>query len=457
MPHINNQETIFIDLESQLDTSWPDGIMVFCKDTNNTWVLDNGVFVPVGGTNIFIQNGINTFTGGTTSFPTINVTAATLNNLNVSGSSLLSTTTATSFSGGTVSGGTLYSGSTNLYNIFLQTSYSASTAGGSNINGLNTYTGGSISAQTINVSAATLDNLTVSGNSILAQTTGTTLSLLNSGATTSIWNDYSLNRINTGVSFSNIVGGTGNTVNANLSNVNIIGGYRISGTNDNHTYTSNLVVTGTSNGNLYATKIYSGSTEISLLFNGSGDYTRVQPGTNIYTGGTDNYPTVNVSALTINTLTASGASTFTSTLSASTLSAATMISGSTNLYNIFATSTGFTPETIYVAISDETTQITTGTNKVTIYAPYAFTLSDVKVSLAQSGSAISTFNVKLTGTTIFSTKPTIDANEFTTATAATPRVITATTIPVDSKITFDVDGIGTGCAGAKVYLMGYRI
>ena len=144
-------------------------------------------------------------------------------------------------------------------------------------------------------------------------------------------------------------------------------------------------------------------------------------------------------------------------LSASTLSASTIISGSTNLYNIFQTSTGFTPETIYIALSDETTQITTGTNKVTIYAPYAFSLSDVKVSLSQSGSALSTFNVKLTGTTIFSTKPTIDANEFTTATAATPRVITATTIPVDSKISFDIDTIGTGCAGAKIYLMGYRI
>jgi hypothetical protein len=386
MSNINSQQTLFVELQTQLDTNWPDGTSAYAKDTDSFWVLDNGVFVSIGGDITRVQNGINTFTAGTVNYPSVNITAATLNNLTVTGLTALNTMSAV-----TVSATTLYSGSTNLNTIITQI-VTGSSSNVSIANGINTYTGGTASLPTINVTAATLNNLSVSANTILAPTTATTLSVLNSGATATIWRDASGNLINTGVTFASIIGGTGSTINRDLSNVNIIGGYRISGTNDNHTYTSNLVVTGTSNGNLYATNLYSGST---------------------------------------------------------------------NLYSIFATTagaTGFTPETIYVAISDETTQITTGTNKVTLYAPYAFNLTDVKASLSQSGSTtITTFNVKLTGTTIFSTKPTIDINEFSTSTAATPRVITATTIPVDSKITVDVDTIGTGCAGAKIYLMGYRI
>ena len=65
-------------------------------------------------------------------------------------------------------------------------------------------------------------------------------------------------------------------------------------------------------------------------------------------------------------------------------------------------------------------------------------------------------NVKLTGTTIFSTKPTIDANEFSTNTAATPRVITATTVTKYDKISIDIDTTGVGATGAKLYLLGTR-
>jgi len=106
------------------------------------------------------------------------------------------------------------------------------------------------------------------------------------------------------------------------------------------------------------------------------------------------------------------------------------------------------------AISDETTQITTGTSKLTVYVPYAATITDVQVSLSQSGSAtINTFNIKKNGTTIFSTKPTIDINEFHTSTAATPRVITGTSVSIYDKLTVDIDTIGTGSAGAKIYIL----
>lgn len=115
------------------------------------------------------------------------------------------------------------------------------------------------------------------------------------------------------------------------------------------------------------------------------------------------------------------------------------------------------PVSFGFAFSDETTQISTGTSKFTFFAPHAFTITDVQASVNQSGSSISTFNVKNNGTTIFSTaKLTIDANEFSTGTAATARVITGTTVSTYNKLTVDVDTIGTGCAGGKVYILGTR-
>jgi hypothetical protein len=107
------------------------------------------------------------------------------------------------------------------------------------------------------------------------------------------------------------------------------------------------------------------------------------------------------------------------------------------------------------AFSDETTQISTGTSKFTFFSPQAFTITSVQASLNQSGSSVSTFNVKKNGTTIFSTaKLTIDANEFSTGTAATPVVISGISVSLYDKLTVDVDTIGTGCAGGKVYIVG---
>src|ERR1035437_4716990 len=70
-------------------------------------------------------------------------------------------------------------------------------------------------------------------------------------------------------------------------------------------------------GSLSATTFYSGSTPLSNIIQNfvigttSGlTSTQVQNGTNTYTGGTSSLPTVNVSALTISTLSASGTSVF---------------------------------------------------------------------------------------------------------------------------------------------------
>lgn len=112
-----------------------------------------------------------------------------------------------------------------------------------------------------------------------------------------------------------------------------------------------------------------------------------------------------------------------------------------------------------VAISDETTALTTGVAKVTFYAPYDFTLSDIFAGLsAQSTSGLPTFDVKKNGTTIFSTTLTIDANEDTSLTAATAYVFTTspTKFAKGDKITIDISTAGTGAKGAKLYFLGWK-
>ena len=116
-------------------------------------------------------------------------------------------------------------------------------------------------------------------------------------------------------------------------------------------------------------------------------------------------------------------------------------------------------ESFIIACSDETTDLTTGTAKVTFQMPYAFTLTSVKASVttAPTGSAI-TVDINEGGSTILSTKLTIDATEKTSTSAATPAVISDTGLANNAEITIDIDGIGSGNAGKglKVTLIGYQ-
>lgn len=114
-------------------------------------------------------------------------------------------------------------------------------------------------------------------------------------------------------------------------------------------------------------------------------------------------------------------------------------------------------ETIIAAVSDETTAITTGTAKVTFRMPFAMTLTAVRASLGTvSSSGTPTFDINEGGVSILSTKLTIDANEKTSTTAATAAVISDASLADDAEITIDIDTAGTGAAGAKVALIGYR-
>jgi hypothetical protein len=125
--------------------------------------------------------------------------------------------------------------------------------------------------------------------------------------------------------------------------------------------------------------------------------------------------------------------------------------------NISAAKSDAYTQSLIIAVSDETTSLTTGTGKVTFRMPHAMSLTAVKASLttAQASGSIFTVDVNKNGTTILSTKLTIDNTEKTSKTAATPAVISVASLAEDDEITIDIDQIGNGSAqGLKVVLIG---
>jgi hypothetical protein len=139
--------------------------------------------------------------------------------------------------------------------------------------------------------------------------------------------------------------------------------------------------------------------------------------------------------------------------------------GSANITTLGTVTTGtlstgvIIPIEIGVACSDETTALTTGTAKITFRAPYAFTVTSVRsnVNTAPTGSTL-IVDINEGGTSILSTKLSIDDGEKTSVTAATPPVISDSAIADDAEITIDIDQIGSTIAGKglKIWMRGTR-
>jgi hypothetical protein len=108
-----------------------------------------------------------------------------------------------------------------------------------------------------------------------------------------------------------------------------------------------------------------------------------------------------------------------------------------------------------IAASDESTDLATGTNKVYFRMPYAGTLLAVRASVntAPTGSTL-IVDINEAGTSLLSTKLSIDASEKTSTTAAVPAVISDSALADDAEITIDIDQVGSTVAGKglKVYL-----
>lgn len=105
------------------------------------------------------------------------------------------------------------------------------------------------------------------------------------------------------------------------------------------------------------------------------------------------------------------------------------------------------------SIGDQSTPQTVGANKLTFRIPYGFLLSAVKFSAVTppTGSAM-IFDVKMNGTSIFATKPQIDAGADTSKTSAVPFALYNDALLSDAKITVDIVQVGSSVAGAGIVM-----
>jgi hypothetical protein len=117
-------------------------------------------------------------------------------------------------------------------------------------------------------------------------------------------------------------------------------------------------------------------------------------------------------------------------------------------------------ESIGLAVSDETTNLTAGTGKLTFRMPFPMFVTSVRgsVNTAPTGSTI-IVDVNEDGVTLFSTRLSIDAGEKSSTTAASQSVIDNGLLAEDSEITVDIDQVGSTVPGKglKLWLQGIRL
>jgi hypothetical protein len=117
-------------------------------------------------------------------------------------------------------------------------------------------------------------------------------------------------------------------------------------------------------------------------------------------------------------------------------------------------------DVIVLACSDETTDLATGTARVTFRMPWAATLTAVRLSVntAPTGSAL-IVDVNEGGASVFATRPQIDAGARTSVGSSVTPVISDSALAADAEITVDIDQVGSTIKGKglKVALYVTRI
>lgn len=113
-------------------------------------------------------------------------------------------------------------------------------------------------------------------------------------------------------------------------------------------------------------------------------------------------------------------------------------------------------DTVQFSASDEATNLTAGTSKVTYHCPFAFTLLDIFAALTavQTGGSALIVDIHKNGTTIFgANKLVFDNNEDTTLTSASAVDLSIVAFVKGDKLTVDIDQVGTASAkGLKIYM-----
>lgn len=105
-------------------------------------------------------------------------------------------------------------------------------------------------------------------------------------------------------------------------------------------------------------------------------------------------------------------------------------------------------DVIVLACSDETTDLATGTARLTFRMPWAATLTAVRLSVntAPTGSAL-IVDVNEGGVSVFSTRPQIDASARTSVGGTVTPVISDASLAADAEITVDIDQVGSTIKG----------
>lgn len=106
---------------------------------------------------------------------------------------------------------------------------------------------------------------------------------------------------------------------------------------------------------------------------------------------------------------------------------------------------------VNVAMSDMTTDLTTGTAKAVWFAPENGTLVSVYIGVHDpSSSGVVRVDMNDTGGTVFTTRPAIDATEATSLTGTNAVLDGTVSFSRGDKFTFDIDDAGTDAKGLQV-------
>lgn len=106
---------------------------------------------------------------------------------------------------------------------------------------------------------------------------------------------------------------------------------------------------------------------------------------------------------------------------------------------------------VNVALSDMTTDLTTGTGKAIWFAPENGSLVSVYIGVHDaSSSGVVRVDMNDSGGTVFTTRPAIDAGEATSLTGTAAVLDGTVTFSRGDKFTFDIDDAGTDAKGLQV-------
>ena len=106
---------------------------------------------------------------------------------------------------------------------------------------------------------------------------------------------------------------------------------------------------------------------------------------------------------------------------------------------------------INVALSDMTTDLTTGTAKAVWFAPEDGTLASVYIGVHDpSSSGVVRVDMNDSGGSVFTTRPAIDATEATSLTGTAAVLDGTVSFVRGDKFTFDIDDAGTDAKGLQV-------